>query len=136
MQLCVIVATLEGCSFAHLNDPKRIEWAMKAGVQAGGFTLLHHHVHPFEPQGVTGSAVLSESHINLHSWPEDGCLFVDIATCGDAAATKKAFDAICEVFSPTHIKHRNLKYATEATTDIPQQKTWLASERPSSPPLS
>lgn len=134
MQLSVIVATFQGCSFEHLNDKGRFEWAIKAGVEAGGFTLLHQHIHAFDPQGVTGSAVLAESHINLHSWPENGCLFVDIATCGDAAATQRAFDAIAKIFSPTKIEHRNLNYATEPTPDVPLQSTWCTNDNADGPP--
>ena len=95
MQLSVIVATLEGCPFAPLDDADLFAKLLDEAVAAGGLTLLHRHVHRFEPQGVTAAAVLSESHIALHSWPEHGLLFVDIATCSTPAATKAAFDRIC-----------------------------------------
>lgn len=110
MQLHIIVATLEGCSFADLDDPGTIERALRESVEAGGFTLLHFHVHRFEPQGVTGAAVLSESHVALHSWPEHGVLFVDIATCSTAEATEAAFNRICEVFPHTEVKRQNIGY--------------------------
>ena len=76
MRVSVIVATLEGCRFDEIDDPERIERALLAAIATGGFTKLHHHVHRFSPQGVTAAAILSESHIALHSWPEHGILFV------------------------------------------------------------
>ena len=39
--------------------------------------------HEFEPQGVTGVIVLSESHLSIHTWPETGYAAVDFYTCGD-----------------------------------------------------
>jgi len=110
MQLAVIVATLEGCSFDSLNDPQRFETALREAIAAGGFTMLHHHVHQFAPQGVTAAAVLSESHIALHSWPEDGVLFVDLATCSSAEATRAAFNALCACFPHGRVVERELGY--------------------------
>ena len=110
MQLHIIVATLEGCRFEDLDDPDTIERAMRESVEAGGFNLLHSHVHRFVPQGVTGAAVLSESHIALHTWPEHGVLFVDIATCSTFEATEQAFERICEIFPHAEVKRQNIGY--------------------------
>jgi len=46
---------------------------MRDAVEAAGATLLHIHLHTFEPNGgVSGVAVLAESHISVHTWPEKG----------------------------------------------------------------
>jgi len=56
-----------------------------AGVAAAGATLLHIHLHHFEPNGgVSGVAVLAESHISIHSWPEANYAALDVFMCGDA----------------------------------------------------
>ncbi|MBI5509501.1 MAG: adenosylmethionine decarboxylase [Deltaproteobacteria bacterium] len=110
MQLSIIVATLEGCPFDAIDDPALIDRALTEAVQAGGFTLLNKHVHEFEPQGVTGAAVLSESHIALHSWPETGVLFVDLATCSGAAATNAAFARICALIPHTTVRRHDVGY--------------------------
>ena len=110
MELTIIVATLEGCSFAQLDDPSEVERALCESVEAGGFTMLHHHVHKFAPQGVTGAAVLSESHVALHSWPEHGVLFIDIATCSGVGPTEAAFDRICEIFDHARVKRQDIGY--------------------------
>ena len=36
----------------------------------------------FDPQGVTAIALLAESHISIHTWPESNYSAVDIFTCG------------------------------------------------------
>jgi len=108
MQLSVIVATLQGCPFAKLDDPSFIGELIDAAVEAGGFTKLHHYVHQFSPQGVTGAAVLAESHINIHTWPEEGSMFVDLATCSGEQATRAAFEKICELMPHIRVEPREI----------------------------
>lgn len=71
---------------AHgLDDEERIRQAMLDAVKAAGATLLHIHLHTFSPNGgVSGVAVLSESHISVHTWPERGFAAFDVFMCGDA----------------------------------------------------
>jgi S-adenosylmethionine decarboxylase len=68
-----------------LDDIELIEKALRDCVEAAGATLLHIHLHHFEPNGgVSGVAVLAESHISIHSWPENGYAALDVFMCGDA----------------------------------------------------
>jgi len=69
----------------RLDDIDHIEDALRRCVAAAGATLLHMHLHHFEPNGgVSGVAVLAESHISIHSWPEANYAAVDIFMCGTA----------------------------------------------------
>jgi len=82
-----------------LDDEDRIEGAFRACVERCGATLLHIHTHKFSPQGVSGVAVLAESHISVHTWPEIGYGAFDVFMCGDAEpwaavdVLRAAFDA-------------------------------------------
>ncbi len=67
-----------------LDDESRIEQAFRDCVETCGATLLHIHTHKFSPQGVSGVAVLAESHISVHTWPEIGYGAFDVFMCGDA----------------------------------------------------
>ena len=53
-----------------------------AATRESGATILADHFHQFEPQGVTGVVLLAESHLSVHTWPEEGLITVDIFTCG------------------------------------------------------
>ncbi|WP_343031200.1 adenosylmethionine decarboxylase [Roseospira navarrensis] len=68
-----------------IDDLERVEQAMREAVRVAGATLLHIHLHHFSPNGgVSGVAVLAESHISIHTWPECGYAALDIFMCGDA----------------------------------------------------
>ena len=67
-----------------LNDIDLIEETLRRCVSAAGATLLHIHLHHFQPSGVSGVAVLAESHISIHTWPEAGFAALDIFMCGKA----------------------------------------------------
>jgi len=69
----------------HLDDVPYIESALVKAVEAADATLLHIHLHHFTPNGgVSGVAVLAESHISIHTWPERGFAAFDIFMCGKA----------------------------------------------------
>jgi len=97
MRLFVLLAIFEGCPSAFLDDQAALRAALDAAVAAGPFTGLGTLVVPFSPQGVTACAVVGESHIALHTWPEEGRLFVDIASCSTYEAARRALDAIARV---------------------------------------
>ena len=67
-----------------LNDIDLIEATLRRCVDAARATLLHIHVHHFQPNGVSGVAVLAESHISIHTWPDAGYAALDVFMCGKA----------------------------------------------------
>ena len=70
---------------AHgLDDIDLIETTLRRCVDAAGATLLHIHLHHFQPNGVSGVAVLAESHISIHTWPDAGFAALDVFMCGSA----------------------------------------------------
>lgn len=81
-----------------LDDPDRVETALHQAVRAAKATLLDIRLHKFSPQGVTGVALLAESHITVHTWPEYGYGAFDTFMCGTAdpyavvEVLAKAFD--------------------------------------------
>jgi spermidine synthase len=65
-----------------LDDRAGIERAIRTAVCAGGAHLLDIHFHKFEPCGVTAAALLAESHVNIHTWPERQYFAADLFFCG------------------------------------------------------
>jgi S-adenosylmethionine decarboxylase len=99
----------------RLDDIKHIERTLKRCVEAAGATLLHTHLHHFTPNGgVSGVAVLAESHISIHSWPEADYAALDVFMCGDAkphlaiSVLKEAFEAD-DVVVKEHLRGEELE---------------------------
>ena len=77
-----LILDLKGAK--HLDDIAHVESALREAVDAAGATLLHIHLHHFtSTDGVSGVAVLAESHISVHTWPEIEFAAVDVFMCGD-----------------------------------------------------
>ncbi len=86
-----------------LADRERLETALIDAVNAAGATLLHIHLHVFEEGGgISGVAVLAESHISVHTWPEKGYAAFDVFMCGDAEP-RKALDVFKRAFNPGRV---------------------------------
>ena len=82
-----------------LDDIDLIEATLRRCVDAAQATLLHIHLHHFHPNGVSGVAVLAESHISIHTWPDSRYAALDLFMCGKAIpdacipVLRKAFKA-------------------------------------------
>jgi len=86
-----------------INDLAYVEETLRECVDAAEATLLHIHLHHFTPNdGISGVAVLAESHISIHSWPESGYAALDIFMCG-AAKPHLAVEVLRERFKPAQI---------------------------------
>lgn len=78
-----ILFTLKDCAADDLDDEGFIRDIMFQAANKCNSTLIKLHSHKFSPQGVTAVALLAESHISIHTWPENGTAVCDIFTCGD-----------------------------------------------------
>lgn len=87
-----------------LDDLQRMDHALRQAVDAGGATLLHIHLHHFTVNGgISGVAVLAESHISVHTWPERDFAAFDVFMCGDAEPDKSI--AVLErAFGPERVE--------------------------------
>jgi S-adenosylmethionine decarboxylase len=93
---------------ANLDDVPYIERALIEAVEASDATLLHIHLHHFTPNGgVSGVAVLAESHISIHTWPERGFAALDIFMCGKANP-HKAIPILERAFKPSAMSVQEL----------------------------
>ncbi len=86
----------------RLNDIDHIEATLRRCVEAANATLLHIHLHHFQPSGVSGVAVLAESHISIHTWPEAGYAALDVFMCG-SADPDKCIPVLREAFSAKRV---------------------------------
>ena len=84
------ILELYDCDSQKLDDEAFLRDTITSAAKQAGATLLQLISHRFEPQGVTGLALLAESHISIHTWPESGYAAVDVFTCGDHTMPERA----------------------------------------------
>ncbi len=78
---------------AGLDDPAFIAAVLTEAAAQANVTLLDLKLHHFgAAKGVTGVALLAESHISIHTWPEHGLAAVDVFVCGPEARPQAALD--------------------------------------------
>ncbi len=77
-----VLVDIADTSAAVLNDGDALARALTEAATAEGTTVLGTIRHAFEPTGVTVLLLLAESHVSLHTYPEEGRAFFDAFTCG------------------------------------------------------
>ena len=97
-----ILVSLYGISFRLLDDIDGIRAAFEEAVEACGATVLNRFSHKFQPQGVTVVYALAESHISIHTFPENGSCAIDVYTCG-SLDTRKGMDVLIDYFNPIEV---------------------------------
>ena len=70
------------CDYEKLDDESFVRCTLNNAAKLANATVLNLMSNKFEPQGVTAIALLSESHLSIHTWPEVNYSAVDIFTCG------------------------------------------------------
>ena len=98
-----ILFTLKGCPYGLLDDEAHIRNVLANASNLAESTLLNISSHKFEPHGVTAVALLAESHISIHTWPENGIAVCDVFTCGDHTNPRSGAAYMYEAMGATDI---------------------------------
>ena len=110
-----ILFDLRGCLFDNLlNEEEYIRDSLVNAAIVAKSPYLDVVTHKFEPQGVTGFALLKDSHISIHTWPEHSLAKCDIFTCGYSAKPLDAVEYLKERFHSTEV----VKWACDRSTGI------------------
>lgn len=99
------------CEFwgaTNLENAEHTERSLLRAVEAGNATLIKTVVHQFAPQGVSGVAVLAESHISIHTWPETGYAAIDYFTCGDHVDMEAILVSLRASYEPQRVEAREI----------------------------
>ncbi len=100
-----IIAELYGVSKDLISKEEQVRQIMEKVIEEAKVEVVGSLYKQFNPHGVTGIILISESHISIHTWPEYELVNLDIFTCGDPQQAHKAFDAFIKYLKPKNYKH-------------------------------
>lgn len=98
---------VEFYGYKEVSSVVQVKKILKEAVEKMRARLLKIAIHRFQPQGLTAIALIAESHISLHFWPEFRYLAVDIFTCGKKDP-HLALEVLKEKFQPQKIKIKKI----------------------------
>jgi spermidine synthase len=101
-----LLVDLYGCPADLLNDVTALEKVMIEAAQRAGATVINSMFHHFSPFGVSGVVVIQESHLTIHTWPEQGFAAVDLFTCGTQTRPRRALTHLRRALQCTQIEVR------------------------------
>ena len=94
-----LLLELYRCNYEKLNDESFLRCTLNRAAKLAKATVLNLISNKFEPQGVTAIALLAESHISIHTWPESNYSAVDIFTCGQNMLPELASEYLIEALN-------------------------------------
>lgn len=103
-----IIAEFRKCSPSKIEYVKSVKPILEKCIKESGLTKIYSKYHQFEPFGVTGFILLSESHVSIHTWPEKEYIAVDLFTCGPKSKARKAFNILINEFKPGEVKRMEM----------------------------
>lgn len=95
------IIELQGCNAEKLDNPDYIGKIMTQAALEAKATIVQQFFHQFSPYGVSGTIVIAESHINIHTWPEHQYAAVDMFTCGETLDADKAISYLVSSLEAT-----------------------------------
>ncbi len=117
------IVELSKCNASKLNDLAGVREILSQAAIEAKTEIKELAFHHFYPQGVSGVVVIAESHLSVHTWPENGYAALDIYTCGETADPVKAFEYIAKAFESDGI------HVTEIVRGLPQHNGSYTHER-------
>lgn len=70
------------CDPRKLDDPSHLAQLLRHAAKTSKLHIIGERFHSFKPQGFTGILLLSESHISIHTWPENELAVLSFFSCG------------------------------------------------------
>jgi S-adenosylmethionine decarboxylase len=116
-----LLADFYGVAPAQLCDAAAIERVLRQSAQAAGAEIIFAHFHSFGAgHGVTGVLLLAESHISIHTWPENSFAAADIFMCG-TAKPQRALAFMQHVWQPASCSVQLIARGGDADTNPTKQ---------------
>ncbi len=96
------IVELSGCNPEIIGNIEKVQDILVEAAHRANVEVWSVSFHRFPPNGVSGVVVISESHLSIHTWPEEKYAAIDIYTCGESAEPEKAVEYVIQAFEAQH----------------------------------
>lgn len=121
-----VTMDLREVQFEKLDNLQFVHTALIEAANRCGATIVGENFVKFSPQGVTGVLVLSESHLSIHTYPEEGFAAIDCYTCGETVDPRIACDYLHQVLGGKVVGYRALQRGDGPIVDLPAVRPLVA----------
>jgi spermidine synthase/S-adenosylmethionine decarboxylase proenzyme len=120
-----LIAEFIYCSQKYLSDKKALDEVLVKGIRESGLSLVSISGKQFNPGGVTSIAVISESHVAIHTYPEAGHASIDIFTCANGSSrVGRLLSYLKKRLRPRTVRVMEVQRGNPLALD---QKNWITS---------
>ncbi len=111
-QIRELLIDLHGCK-GDLNDTQFLTDVLKAATRRMGSKVIKTISHKFSPTGTTVILILAETHISVHTWPENRYAALDIFICSEEINPEIGWQTVKEALKPSSFEiHRLTRKVT------------------------
>jgi len=114
-----LIVELFDCSATVLQDLEGVKTGLEEAARRAQATIVATTFHQFNPVGVSGVVVISESHLSIHTWPEYRYAAVDIFSCGEALRPEVAVAYLAECLGAERVSVVELQRGVVAHDALP-----------------
>jgi len=107
-----LVSELYGCDPRLLDDEPYLRHHVREAARAAGATVLGIHSHRFAPMGISVVAVLAQSHLAIHTWPEYAVCSMDLYLCGESLTPRLAREHLARALGAERFEEAELPRGT------------------------
>ena len=97
------------CRDELLSNADALVALIRRAAEAAGGTVIDVRSHSFGPWGVTAVALLAESHVSIHTWPEAHYAAVDAYTCGRSMNPASAARVFIDALHPVEVREQTIE---------------------------
>ena len=110
LEINELLVDLYGCQ-GNLDDEKFLRKTLEAAAKSVNAKIIRRVTQRFSPTGVTVILILAETHISIHTWPEQGYAALDIFICGEGKSPEPAWEVVKKALNPASFKLNRHKRA-------------------------
>lgn len=105
-----LIVDLYGCRKEIIDDEAAVKNIIRQICARIGADIVEECCHKFQPVGISAVAVITTSHISIHTWPEYGYAAADIFSCQEKLP-EEIGELLAEALGAEQIKKRLIERA-------------------------